>query len=68
MGAPGPDRGKGGKYFLILPEYDGEIPEGYFSLRSLQVTYSGLFFAVLGGWKARRARPVRALVRHEANH
>ncbi len=46
MGAPGPDRGKGGKYFLILPEYDGEIPEGYFSLRSLQVTYSGLFFAV----------------------
>ena len=34
MGAPGPDRGKGGKY-LILPEsYDGEVPEGYFEARS----------------------------------
>ena len=34
MGAPGPDRGKGGKY-LILPEsYDGEVPEGYFVARS----------------------------------
>ena len=34
MGAPGPDRGKGGKY-LILPEaYEGEIPEGYFISRS----------------------------------
>ena len=34
MGAPGPDRGKGGKY-LILPEsYDGEVPEDYFVARS----------------------------------
>ena len=31
MGAPGPDRGKGGKY-LILPEgYQGDLPEGYFT-------------------------------------
>ncbi|MDG2206339.1 MAG: DUF1254 domain-containing protein [Pirellulales bacterium] len=30
MGAPGPDRGKGGKY-LILPEgFEGDVPEGYF--------------------------------------
>ena len=34
MGAPGPDRGKGGKY-LILPEaYEGEVPDGYFVARS----------------------------------
>ena len=34
MGAPGPDRGKGGKY-LILPEgYQGDLPEGYFTATS----------------------------------
>jgi hypothetical protein len=30
MGAPGPDRGKGGKYLLLPPGYKGEVPEGYF--------------------------------------
>ena len=29
MGAPGPDRGKGGKYLLLPPGYKGEVPEGY---------------------------------------
>ena len=34
MGAPGPDRSKGGKY-LILPEgYQGDLPEGYFTATS----------------------------------
>ena len=31
MGAPGPDRGKGGKYLLLPPGYEGEVPEGYFT-------------------------------------
>ncbi len=30
MGAPGPDRGKGGNYLILPPGYDGEIPDGYF--------------------------------------
>ena len=30
MGAPGPDRGKGGKYLIVPPGYEGELPEGYF--------------------------------------
>ena len=34
MGAPGPDRGKGGKYLILPPEYEGDIPEGYFVARS----------------------------------
>ena len=29
-GAPGPDRGKGGKYLILPPGYEGEVPEGYF--------------------------------------
>jgi hypothetical protein len=41
LGAPGPDRGKGGKYLLLPPGYDGEVPEGYFVVRS---TSNWVFF------------------------
>ena len=34
MGAPGPDRGKGGKYLLLPPDYEGDAPEGYFVAKS----------------------------------
>jgi len=29
LGIPGPDRGKGGKYIILPPDYEGEVPEGY---------------------------------------
>ena len=38
MGAPGPDRGKGGKYLILPPGFEGETPEGYFVAQSR--TYS----------------------------
>ena len=28
MGSPGPDRGLGGKYLIVPPGYDGELPDG----------------------------------------
>ena len=34
MGAPGPDRGQGGKYLILPPDHDGEVPEGYFTATS----------------------------------
>jgi hypothetical protein len=35
FGAPGPDRGLGGKYLILPPDYDGPLPEGgYFVARS----------------------------------
>ncbi|HKE01550.1 MAG TPA: DUF1254 domain-containing protein [Planctomycetota bacterium] len=35
MGFPGPDRGLGGKYLIVPPDYDEEIPEsGYFVAHS----------------------------------
>lgn len=34
MGAPGPDRGQGGKYLLLPPDHEGEIPDGYFVSKS----------------------------------
>jgi hypothetical protein len=33
-GAPGPDRGKGGKYLILPPGFEGEVPDGYFSVTS----------------------------------
>ena len=30
LGLVGADKGKGGKYLLVGPDYEGEIPEGYF--------------------------------------
>ena len=33
MGVTGPDKGKGGKYLVLPPVYDGEVPDGYFLLK-----------------------------------
>ena len=33
-GITGPDKGKGGKYLLLPPGYKGEVPEGYFVVKS----------------------------------
>lgn len=30
FGLPGPDRGRGGKYLLVPPDYKGQLPEGGF--------------------------------------
>ena len=34
LGAAGPDRGKGGKYLVLPPGYDGDVPNGYFVVQS----------------------------------
>ena len=34
MGAAGPDKGKGGKYLVLPPGYKGDVPEGYFVVKS----------------------------------
>jgi hypothetical protein len=35
FGAPGPDRGQGGKYLLLPPDYSGPVPQGgYYVARS----------------------------------
>ena len=33
VGITGADRGKGGKYLILPPDYTGEVPEGYFVVR-----------------------------------
>jgi hypothetical protein len=34
IGPTGMDRGEGGKYLLLPPAYEGDVPDGYFVLRS----------------------------------
>jgi hypothetical protein len=34
MGAAGPDKGKGGKYLILPPDYEGEVPDGYYVFTS----------------------------------
>ncbi len=34
IGDVGPDKGKGGKYLAVASDYEGDIPEGYFEVRS----------------------------------
>lgn len=34
VGPAGPDKGKGGRFLVLPPGYEGDIPEGYFIVRS----------------------------------
>jgi hypothetical protein len=42
MGNAGPDKGEGGRYLYLPPDWEGEAPEGYFTYRS--PTYKNLMF------------------------
>jgi len=42
FGVIGPDKGKGGKYLLLPPGYEGAVPEGYFVIKT--DTYNNLMF------------------------
>lgn len=45
FGATGQDKGKGGKYLLLPPGYEGKIPKGYFVAKSTSYRLWGLFRA-----------------------
>lgn len=38
MGAAGPDKGKGGKYLVLPPDYKGDVPDGYYVFKSESYT------------------------------
>ena len=42
VGPTGQDKGKGGKYLILPPGYEGNVPDGYFVVRSL--TYLAFSF------------------------
>ena len=45
FGATGPDKGKGGKYLILPPDYEGDVPEGYFVARSTSYRNWGMMRA-----------------------
>jgi len=55
FGNAGPDKGKGGKYLLVPPGYEGDIPDGYIVRKS--ETY-GHWLAMRGFMKNFEADPV----------
>jgi len=34
MGNAGPDKGQGGKFLFLPPDYEGDVPDGYFAYKS----------------------------------
>lgn len=48
MGLAGPDKGAGGKYLYLPPDFDGDVPDGYFVYRPTTYTLWAVFRA-LGG-------------------
>ena len=42
LGMVGPDQGKGGKFLILPPGYEGNVPKGYFAVHS--PTFEGLVF------------------------
>jgi hypothetical protein len=44
LGLPGPDRGLGGKYLIVPPDYEGTLPEGEFNIAHSR-TIHGVWFA-----------------------
>jgi len=44
VGLPGPDRGQGGKYLIVPPDYKGTLPEGGFNIAHSRTNH-GVWFA-----------------------
>ena len=44
IGLPGPDRGEGGKYLIVPPGYQGDLPEGEFNVAHSRTNH-GVWFA-----------------------
>jgi hypothetical protein len=51
IGAPGPDRGEGGRHLIVPPGYGGELPDGAFFVahaRTNRVVWFGRAFLETG--------------------
>ena len=70
FGLPGPDRGEGGKYLFVPPDYKGELPGGgYFvqKMRTTRATMLGRSYLEKSGGVSKGAgddpKPVVALIK-----
>jgi hypothetical protein len=49
VGSAGLDQGRGGRYLILPPGYQGEVPSGFYSFRSPTFTGYGLLRSIIGG-------------------
>jgi hypothetical protein len=61
VGAPGPDRGEGGKYLLVPPGYDGPLPDSGFHVGHSKTTH--VLYAVRAFMEDNDPKPAIALIK-----
>jgi hypothetical protein len=63
IGAPGPDRGAGGKYLIVPPDYDGPLPDSGFFVGRSKTTHA--LYAVRAFMENNDPKPAVALIKKE---
>lgn len=48
VGPSGADKGKGGKYLFLPPDYKGEVPDGYYAVQSTSYRLALVFRSIRG--------------------
>ena len=61
IGAPGPDRGQGGKYLIVPPGYDGPLPDSGFFVGHSKTTHA--LYAVRAFLENNDPKPVAAAIK-----
>ena len=61
IGAPGPDRGQGGKYLILPPGYDGPLPDNGFFVGRSKTTQA--LYAVRANLENNDPKPAVALIK-----
>jgi hypothetical protein len=61
VGGPGPDRGQGGKYLILPPDYDGPLPDNGFFVGRSKTTYA--LYGVRAYLENNDPKPAAALIK-----
>ena len=62
IGNPGPDRGEGGKYLILPPDYDGPLPDSGFHVARSKTTH--FLYAVRAFMENSDPKPTVALIKN----
>jgi hypothetical protein len=63
IGAPGPDRGEGGKYLIVPPDYDGPLPDSGFFVGHSKTNY--VLYAVRAFMENNDPKPAVDLIKEK---
>ena len=64
IGVPGPDRGQGGKYLILPPDYDGPLPDNGFFVGRSKTTH--VLYGVRAYLENNDPKPAAALIKRYA--